>query len=163
MQSVEMGLAMKEGMRRLASGVCVITTQSADGTPYAMTATSVTSVSDSPASLLVCINRNARMYEAISTGGRFCVNLLRQGQEGISNRCASGDQGSSRFDVGSWTMDDGLPYVKDGLAAFFCRQDQAIEYGTHRIVIGVIDKVLVNDGADIEPLLYLNGGYHGVV
>lgn len=160
MKSVEFDLAMREGMRRLASGVCVVTAKGKDGSPYAMTATSVTSLSDSPPSLLVCINKSARMFEAIDQGSDFCINLLAYGQDEISNRCASGDQGVARFDVGAWSMDKPLPYLSDGLAAFFCRQDRAIDYGTHRIVIGNIEEVLVNDDDSINPLLYLNGGYH---
>ena len=96
MKSVEMGVAMKEGMRRLASGVSVITSVDAQGNPYAMTATSITSVSDSPASLLVCINKSTRMFEAIAEGGQFCVNLLNHDQEAISNRCAITVRGAGR-------------------------------------------------------------------
>ncbi len=159
MKSVEMSVAMKEGMRRLASGVSVITSVDLKGNPYAMTATSVTSVSDSPASLLVCINKSTRMFEAIAEGGQFCVNLLSHDQESISNRCASGDQGAGRFELGAWSSARSLPYLDGALAAFFCRQDQCIDYGTHRIVIGEIEEVLVADSDEINPLVYLNGGY----
>ncbi len=150
---------MKEGMRRLASGVCVITAKDTADNPYAMTATSVTSVSDQPASLLVCINNNTRMYKAIEDGGDFCVNLLNHDQEEISNRCASGDQGSDRFQSGQWSALRELPYLDGGLAAFFCRQVQSVDFGTHRIVIGEIQEVLVAQDEAINPLIYLNGEY----
>ncbi|MGH1371603.1 MAG: flavin reductase family protein [Cellvibrionaceae bacterium] len=159
MKSVEMSNAMKEGMRRLASGVCVITAKDSTGGAYAMTATSVTSVSDQPASLLVCINKDTRMYQAIEEGGDFCVNLLTHDQEEISNRCASGDQGEDRFQSGQWQEMRSLPYLESGLAAFFCRQAQSVDFGTHRIVIGEIQEVLVAKDDIINPLIYLNGGY----
>lgn len=159
MKSVEMSDAMKEGMRRLASGVCVITAKDSSGSPYAMTATSVTSVSDQPASLLVCINKNTRMFQAIEDGGNFCVNLLNHDQEEISNRCASGDQGADRFQSGQWQELRALPYLEGSLAAFFCRQEQSIDFGTHRILIGGIQEVLVSQDETINPLIYLNGGY----
>jgi flavin reductase len=41
-----------------------------------MTATAVCSVSDDPASLLVCINQGARMHDVLRDNGRFCVNVL---------------------------------------------------------------------------------------
>lgn len=159
MKTVEQAIAMKEGMRRLASGVSVIAAKDVAGNPYAMTATSVTSVSDSPASLLVCVNKDARMFEAIAEGGCFSVSLLRQNQSEVSNRCASGDQGISRFEVGDWSEHNALPYLSGGLATFFCRQDKAVDYGTHRIVIGVIDEVMADIEGAIDPLVYLNGGY----
>jgi flavin reductase (DIM6/NTAB) family NADH-FMN oxidoreductase RutF len=165
MKVVDIGQAMKEGMRRLASGVCVITASDANGEPCAMTATSVTSVSDSPASLLVCINEDTRVYEALQLpNSKFCINLLSAEHEEISNRCAFGDSGLSRFELGDWNMSATEPYLESALACFMCTRDEMIDYGTHGILIGRIDRVLVNETeGDIEkinPLVYLNGNYH---
>ncbi|NIB41140.1 flavin reductase family protein [Pseudomaricurvus alkylphenolicus] len=159
MKNVDLAQAMREGMRRLASGVCVLSTRDTQQHPLAMTATSVTSVSDEPASLLVCVNKSARIHQAITEGADFCINLLHQSQQEVSNRCAGGDQGESRFEVGNWVLDEGLPYLSDGLAAFFCQQDKLVPYGTHTIVIGTINRVLVSENDVIDPLMYLNGGY----
>jgi len=159
MKEVDMNSAMREGMRRLASGVSVISTKTTAGARFAMTATSVTSLSAEPASLLVCINRNTSMYEAVKDGGAFCVNVLRFDQQEISNKCASGDQGEERFEVGDWQETADLPYLEGSLAVFVCDQEQAINYGTHRILIGAIKRVLVDDGDTIDPLVYLDGGY----
>ncbi|MAZ87868.1 MAG: flavin reductase [Cellvibrionaceae bacterium] len=159
MKSVEMGDAMKEGMRRLASGVCVISSRDSKGEAHAMTATSVTSVSDSPASLLVCINKSTRMYTAMQQGADFCVNLLGCDQEAVSNRCSSGDQNDDRFDEGNWLGDQAIPYLDDALGVFFCRQAESMEFGTHRIVVGEITSVMVAEGGSIDPLIYLNGSY----
>ncbi len=161
MKAVEQSRAMQEGMRRLASGVTVVTASDMAGQPFAMTATSVTSLSDSPASLLVCINKEARMFEAISQGGGFCVNLLSANDQDVSNRCSSGDQGLGRFDVGDWDLSGSLPRLNTALAQFLCTQDKILDYGTHRIVIGVIDEVYVENDI-IDPLVYLNGRYHQV-
>jgi flavin reductase (DIM6/NTAB) family NADH-FMN oxidoreductase RutF len=161
MKQVELGEAMKEGMRRLASGVSVISCFDDDNQPCAMTATSITSLSDSPASLLVCINQQTLMYEALKgqSDKTFGVNLLAANHEDVSNTCAFGDQGASRMSVGQWNTNSEVPTLEDGLATFICQVDEWVDYGTHGIVIGRIDKVLVNDERDIEPLLYLNGGY----
>ena len=67
--------AYRGGMRQLAAGVCLIT--SADQQqPGGMIATAVTSVSAAPPTLLVCVNRNASMFELIQRSGHFCVNVL---------------------------------------------------------------------------------------
>jgi flavin reductase (DIM6/NTAB) family NADH-FMN oxidoreductase RutF len=162
MKEVDMAAAMKEGMRRLASGVCVVSAQADSGERTAMTATSVTSVSDSPASLLVCINRDTSMHNILSKGGSFAVNLLHSQQQDLSNHCASGDQGEQRFSLGDWQGGDGTPYLNDCLAVFICKQAKTVTFGTHDIVIGEIEQVKVADSENIDPLLYLNGAYHSV-
>ena len=167
MKQVEVSQAMKEGMRRLASGVCVVTATDINGDPCAMTATSVTSLSDSPSSLLVCVNQDTRLYEAMQQqGSMFCINLLGSSHEEISNRCAFGDPGKARFEVGDWNFSSPAAYLESALACFFCSRDQLIDYGTHGILIGQIDKVLINEAdegeAVIDPLIYLNGGYYSL-
>lgn len=152
---------MREGMRRLASGVCVISSV-VDGHRYAMTATSVTSVSDSPASLLVCINQEAALQRWMTPGREFVVNVLHRNQETVSNLCASkGEQ--ERFSEGDWQENNNdLPYLGDALANFFCRVDnEPYIYGTHQIVIGRLDSVTIQRG-EINPLIYLDGSYHGI-
>ncbi|MEJ2418778.1 MAG: flavin reductase family protein [Exilibacterium sp.] len=157
----DLGEAMKEGMRRLASGVCVLSTRNHLGDRFAMTASSVTSVSDSPASLLVCVNKETSMYRVLEEGGGFCINVLAHHHEPISSCCASGEQGESRFLKGHWRNggEADLPYLQGALATFFCVQDQSFLYGTHKIIIGRISEVLVGAGP-VEPLIYLNGSYH---
>ncbi|BFM16138.1 flavin reductase family protein [Maricurvus nonylphenolicus] len=162
MKEVDMATAMKEGMRRLASGVCIVSAQADSGERTAMTATSITSVSDSPASLLVCINRDTSMHSILSKGGDFAVNLLHNHQQELSNHCASGDQGEQRFGIGQWQESEGTPYLDDCLAVFICKQAQTVTFGTHDIVIGEIAHVKVADDENIDPLLYLNGGYHSI-
>lgn len=162
MKEVEMSSAMREGMRRLASGVSVISTKTPAGDRFAMTATSVTSLSAEPPSLLVCVNRDTSMFEAVKDGGDFCVNVLQTAQQDVSNKCASGDQGEERFEVGNWLERDGLPYLDASLAVFICKQDKSIDYGTHRILIGEIKRVLVDESGEIDPLVYLDGGYKTV-
>jgi flavin reductase (DIM6/NTAB) family NADH-FMN oxidoreductase RutF len=164
MKEVELAEAMKEGMRRLASGVSVVSACADQGMRTAMTATSVTSVSDTPASLLVCINRETSMHNILAKGGEFAVNLLHHEQMNISNHCAMGDQGEQRFSLGQWQTygEQNIPYLADSLVAFICRQAKTVTFGTHEIVIGEILQVMIDDSEKIDPLLYLNGGYHRI-
>lgn len=163
MIEVEKSHAMREGMRRLASGVSVISCLDQEGQPYAMTATSVTSVSDAPASLLVCVNRSARAHDAITASGHFAVNVLSRDQDGISNLCAGGEEGKKRFELGHWQGFEQLPFLSDCLAVFKCQVDHSMDYGTHRIFIGLINQVLVGDPEHGDPLIYLNGQYRGLL
>jgi flavin reductase (DIM6/NTAB) family NADH-FMN oxidoreductase RutF len=150
--------AMKLGMRRLASGVCVIAARIGDE-KFAMTASSVTSVSDNPASLLVCINKLVSQQEYFSTqGSRFSVNILGAEHQAISNLCAGREPGRDRFSLGEWHHEMASPYLADAQAVFFCETDMFISYGTHQIVIAHIQKVRC-DAADFSPLLYADGSY----
>lgn len=150
--------ALRMGMRRLAAGVCVISTQ-ANGERYAMTASSVTSLSDDPASLLVCVNQQASMQPVLCLGQPFVINILSSSQEDISNLCA-GQEGQGRFSLGNWgETDEQIPYLHDAQANFFCRVDNDNYcYGTHQIVIGRLERVITADVA-VDPLIYLDGSY----
>ncbi len=155
--------ALRLGMRRLASGVCVISTQ-VDGQRYAMTASSVTSLSDSPASLLVCVNKDAAMRPFFTYGQSFVVNVLSQSQQDISNLCASAQSGEERFALGDWQENDKqMPYLADAQVNFFCQVDNDnYHYGTHQIVIGCLEEVTVSE-AGVAPLVYVDGGYAKIV
>ncbi|WP_331347093.1 flavin reductase family protein [Cellvibrio sp. UBA7661] len=160
MQNNDLAVAMKLGMRRLASGVCVLSTTLADQQRFAMTVSSVTSVSDSPPSLLVCINQLVSQQGHLATlGSQFAVNVLSAEHQDVSNICAGRAPTQDRFGVGNWENDDtGLPVLSDAQAVFICQTDQVTTYGTHKIIIGAIHKVILNE-VDVNPLLYADGSY----
>lgn len=151
--------SMKAGMRRLAAGVSVISAVDHNGVRYAMTASSVTSVSDSPPSLLVCVNQAARICPVLAVGQRFAVNLLAQSHAEVSIVCSTGEQGDKRFDVGHWAVTAlQTPIIADAEAVFECTVDVVQPYGTHNIVMAKIDSVIISNGA-ADPLIYCDGGY----
>lgn len=151
--------AMKAGMRRLAAGVSIISAVDHQGTRYAMTASSVTSVSDNPPSLLICINQNARICPALTVGETFAINVLGQTHTDVSIVCSTGDQGDKRFDVGHWSLTPtNTPILADAEAVFECTVDLVQAYGTHHIVVGRINSVIVSASA-ADPLIYCDGGY----
>lgn len=149
---------MKRGMRRLPSGVSVISAKNDNGERFAMTASSVTSVSDAPASLLVCVNCDASLCDVLLQGAIFAVNVLGHNQQAVSIHCSVGAKGEARFEVGEWSEDEGTPILADAEAAFICKVDKVVRYGTHHIVIGLIEHVLVSTD-DPDPLVYHNGVY----
>ncbi len=156
----DLAQAMRDGMRRLASGVCVISSLGANNDRYAMTASSVTSLSDSPASLLVCVHREASIYQAIAAKKTFSVSVLGAYQQDISELCASPEKGESRFSKGQWQLDvdTGLYFLADAQSVFMCDVVEAHGYGTHTIYIGNIKNVEL-PCVEVEPLIYVDGGY----
>lgn len=145
-------------MRRLASGVSVITTLD-DGQRHGMVATSTTSLSDEPASLLVCVNRASNSYLPFVRSGIACVNVLSRAQEHIANRFASKEQRDERFAIGAWThLSTGAPVLEDCLVSFDCHIDKSVQYGTHEIFLCAIQRIRIPE--NLQPaLIYINGAY----
>jgi len=140
----------------MASSVSVITTRNGD-VHQGMAASSVTSLSMQPPSLLVCINRAVAMHEAVRNAGVFCVNLLGEAHGPVCDAFGGKLSGAERFTIGDWQESaHGLRYLPDAAAAMICRLDAAYEYGTHTICVGVVEHVLL--GVAGAPLLYREGG-----
>jgi flavin reductase (NADH) len=130
-----------------------------------MTASSVTSLSNSPASLLVCVNTSASIQPFLVKGQPFAVNILGAEDEQISNNCAGSCEGEERFAVGQWSDPDaeGAPFLKQAQAVFFCDVDnESYQYGTHYIVIGRLSSVLIPE-VEFAPLVYANGKYQRII
>lgn len=147
-----------KAMRRLASTVCVVATHD-DVQPYGMVATAVTSLSATPASLLVCINKDASSHPVIERVGRFSVTLLRKDQRHISDRFGSRYSQAERFASSQWKMSMRwtLPCLENAQATFFCRLARQFEHGTHTVFVGDVLQTVVND--EVDPLLYADGAY----
>jgi flavin reductase len=148
------------GMRCLASGVSVLSVTSSAGERAAMTVSSVTSVSDNPPSLLVCVNKATRMNSIMKNGEYFCINILSEKQQSISEICASPDMAEERFKTGSWVQDQksGSFFLEDAPAVFVCKTAKQIDHGTHVIYVG--DIAVIRAAPELgKPLIYAHGAY----
>ncbi len=150
-----------EGMSRAAASVCVVTTDGPAGRS-GMTVSAMTSVSaDSlTPSLLVCLNRASLTAAMVRRNGVFCVNLLREDQSVLSDIFSGRVEPtqSDRFEqIDCQTLRTGSPVIDGVLVAFDCRIAQAIEYGTHWILIGNVEDVQVSP--EQAPLVYANRCY----
>ena len=155
----------KRGMRALASGVTVLVARGPDGEPLAMTATSVTSLSADPPSLLVCVGRSASIARALVRLRHFSVNVLAYGQIDVAK--AFGGQfdvtGTARFAYGQWQGVDGqsVPVLAGARVAFDCEVAHVHDWATHHIVIGTVRAVQVAPAAQTS-LVYVDGQYHPI-
>lgn len=148
---------LRLGLRRLGKAVVVITAWH-DERRWAMTATAVSELSMEPPSLLVCVNKGASLHGPLTAGANFCVNILHYGQLAVSQACSGKLKGEERFSAGEWGSGAcGTPYLRDAQASFFCKYETHVEYGTHAVVIGAVQDVLI-DG-EVDPLIYVDGGY----
>jgi flavin reductase len=152
----------REGMSRVAGAVHVVATDGPSGRA-GFTATAVTPVTDSPASLLVCVNTAARSAQALMANGVFCVNTLGAADSAIADAFAgrSGLQGSDRFAMGLWqSLVTGAPVLSTSLVSFDCRLADARVVSTHHVIIGEI--VGIRLGEERSALVYQGRLYHGL-
>ena len=154
--------AYREAMARLGPAVNVITTDGPGGRA-GFTASAVTSVTDTPPTLLVCANRTNDSYPAMKQNGVLCVNTLTPAQEGLSPVFAGMTQHTmdERFDGYAWQrLETGAPVLDDAVVVFDCRITQVVEVGTHDIFICSVEAV--RTGTAHEGLIYYGRGYHKV-
>ena len=148
--------AFINGMSRLASSVCVVTTDGPFGRA-GLTATSVTSVSadGNAPTLLVCINRNSGCYETLIRNRALCVNVLSADQQFVSDVFAGRTNATQaqRFENVNWqVMVSGAPALSDALVAFDCHLSVVQPIGTHDVIFAEVQDVATFK--QDEPLLY---------
>jgi flavin reductase (DIM6/NTAB) family NADH-FMN oxidoreductase RutF len=151
--------AFKSGMRRLAAGVSIISAAGSEG-PLGITATAVTSLSPEPPSVLCCVNRALHVGEAIQAHGSFGLNILRDDHHPLARRFAGmdGARGTEKFAEGAWIdLPSGAPGLADSLVTLDCQLDQAIDAGTHLILVGMIKEIRLGELGN--PLVYCDGNF----
>lgn len=111
----------RDAMACVGAAVNIITTDGPAG-KAGFTASAVCSVTDSPPTLLVCLNRGASVWSTFSENRTLCVNTLSAGQEPLSNLFGGKTPMAERFAAARWqTGDTGCPRLEDALASFDCR------------------------------------------
>ncbi|WP_186450341.1 flavin reductase [Rhizobium sp. ERR 1071] len=152
----------RDGMSRLATSVNVVST-SVRGKRYGFTASAVCSVSDTPPTLLVCINRASSCFHAFGGARYFCVNTLMPGQEDISNAFGGRIPTEDRFSFGQWNEGiAGSPVLLSASVSFECELVNAVDEATHRILFGRVINLCENE--ERATLLYCMRRYiNGIV
>jgi flavin reductase (DIM6/NTAB) family NADH-FMN oxidoreductase RutF len=154
--------AFREAMSRFAAAVHIVTTDGAAGR-RGVTVTSVASVSDDPATLLVCLNTSNEANQRFEANGCFAVNLLAADSEGLA-RAFAGEGGltpEERFALGHWgERVTGAPVLEDALVSFDCRLIDSRIVATHRVMIGEVQAMHL--GPNRPALVYHARGYHRI-
>jgi cob(II)yrinic acid a,c-diamide reductase len=148
----------RHALQRCANTVHLVTYRTAEGDVEGMTATSVTSLSLTPPSLLVCINQNARAHDVILASGTFGVSVLAVGHETLAD--AAGRPGGNKAFGGTLTptgTTGTVPGLADALATLTCKVIASHPHYTHTVFVA--DVVGVRLGAAGSPLIHYRGGY----
>ncbi|KOG91049.1 flavin reductase [Streptomyces varsoviensis] len=142
-------------MGHFCSGITVVTAFGPDG-PVGFTCQSFSSLSLRPPRVLLCPSRSSTTWPVISAAGRFCVNVLAAGQEGLSNGFAR--SGGDKFADVEWDLSpDGMPLLSGVAAWVDCELQAEYDGGDHLVVTADVHGLGVGGAAG--PLLYYRGKY----
>jgi flavin reductase (DIM6/NTAB) family NADH-FMN oxidoreductase RutF len=150
--------ALRQAMRRWTTGVTVVTVrcgQEARG----VTINSFTSVSLEPPLVLISIDGRSRTHHLILAAQRFCINILDERQQALSDRFAGRRPGEHALfdDCSRAATPGGLPILDDSLAWLDCRLVDTHAVGDHTLFIGLVSAA--HSAETGQPLVYHAGQY----
>jgi len=151
--------SFRQAFRQLAGGVSVITTGHGEERS-GLTATSVSSLSAEPPTLMFGLNLSSSAFPVLARNRSFGVNFLSATQKQIADRFAgrNGEKGAARYAEAEWTRGiTGAPLLTGALAALDCELEEIIERHSHAIIIGRVRDVRL--GGDDAALVYWRGDY----
>ena len=151
----------RNAMSFLTTAVNMIATDGQAGM-HGFTASAVCSVTDTPPTLLVCMNQSSRSHAQFVENKVLSVNVLSTQHEQLSNAFASSKFTSEeRFQFGEWgTLQTGSPVLQDALVSFDCAIQEIQNVGTHSIFLCRV--LAIQHSEQEESLVYFNRAYYQV-
>jgi flavin reductase (DIM6/NTAB) family NADH-FMN oxidoreductase RutF len=153
-------LAFRRVMRRLATGVTVVTVREGNRI-HGMTANTFTSVSLDPTLVLVSIIKGGNTHGFITRANSFAVNILSAAQRNLAERFAH--QVPTPLDpfvgVAFHSLKSGAPIFDDCIAFMDCHVVAAHDAGDHTLFIGEVLELGYGTAKDADPLIWLDGKY----
>jgi flavin reductase (DIM6/NTAB) family NADH-FMN oxidoreductase RutF len=146
----ELGVLFREAMTHLASGVAVITARRPDGAPCGIAATSLTSYSAHPPSLLVSVWHASRCHTSLAECEHFGVHLLLSDQLEVAHRFAD-RKALDKFAGLEWHWDGDVPELARTLVYLRCRRVENFVRYDHTVLIGDLQDGRLEHG---HPLVY---------
>lgn len=148
----------RTALGRFATGVTIVTGETADGQALGLTVSSFNSVSLNPPLVLWSLSKNSSSLPHFSTGQGYVVHILSAMQLSMARRFAYGPQ-AERFAGHTTTRSPGglLMLAPDECSAWFaCRHYAQHEAGDHVVFIGQVEDCHRNSH---PPLIYHAGDF----
>lgn len=152
----------RQAMAHLGAAVNVITTAGPHGC-CGITASAVCSVTDSPPTLLICLNRSSAMHAVFGGNRHVCVNVLPASLESIARHFAgmTGLSMEERFKLPVWDQgENDVPVLRGALASLQGKIVEAKDVGSHSVMF--VETTQIRVRADGDSLIYFDRNFHRV-
>ncbi len=145
---------------RLPTGVVIVTGGPPEA-PKGLVVGSFMSVSLDPPLVAVCPAKISTSWPPIEETGRFCANVLAEGQEQLARTFAA--TGGDKFTGVDWepAPATGSPLLAGVAAWIDCRVYKQIEAGDHWLVLGEVLELSVNRAGG--ALVFHGGAFRQLV
>ncbi len=146
---------LREAFGCFATGVAIITTLGAHGSPVGLTVNSFSSVSLDPPLILWSLSVHAPSLDAFRQHEGFAVNIMSEEAKDVVQQFAR--PSNDKFANVSWQRGNhGVPVLEEIVAVFECRTESRILKGDHEIYVGIVERFSRNKQ---HPLLFHHGRY----
>lgn len=160
-------LNYRNAMSQFAGAVNIVTTDGPAGR-RALTLSAGCSVSDNPATILICLQRVHTDNLMFIENGVFAFNVLHAGQKDLAEAFAGRNHLTmeERFALAEWDiMATGSPVLKGALASLDCKIISRQDHATHHVLFGEVLALRQisaeqSQAEGNEALVYLNRSYH---
>lgn len=152
--------AFRNGMSLLPGAVNIITTDGPGGRA-GFTASAVCSITDTPPSLLVCINRTRSAAAPFRTNTALCVNTIGPDHVELAMLFGGKTPMEDRFAAAEWQRGtSGAPRLIGATVTFDCSITARHTVGSHDVLIcGIHD---VSTGPSSEVAVYQARKFHSI-
>jgi flavin reductase (DIM6/NTAB) family NADH-FMN oxidoreductase RutF len=156
---VELGEELRALMRRVPTGVCVVTAD-VDGYRYGITVGSVVSLSLEPPLVGMTINRDTQLNSLLRESETFAVSVLADDQDWIAQHFSRSVPPLVLWNGIPLRDVDGPPQVDGAIGWLRCRRTHELEVGTHTLFVAEV--LAVENGRPGSALLYAHRRYHAL-
>lgn len=149
----EEALALRKAFGTFATGVTVVTAQTANG-PIGMTANSFSSLSLDPPLVLWSPAKSSTRHNSFVEAKHFCIHILSETQSETCTRFAKSGHDFSQLD---WHNGfENVPIIGGALCYFECEQYSFHDAGDHSLIIGRVMNFRRHEG---KPLCFSQGRF----
>lgn len=152
----------RDAMAHFAGAVNLVTTDGPAGR-RGVTVSAACSVSDNPATVLVCLMKSHPLNALFEENNVFALNTLSYAHRSLAEAFSGKGklEQDARFALGQWeTLSTGSPVLVGALATFDCRLMEARDMSTHRVLFGEVTGLKA--ASNLAPLIYHNRAYHSI-
>ena len=150
----------REAMAYLPAAVNIVTTDGPHGR-CGITASAVCSVTDSPPTMLVCINQTSYVHDLLHQNRSVCINVLAAECQDLARTFAgmTGCSMDERFDHCGWaTGSSSVPVLSDAIARLEGLVVDSKTVGSHSVLFVRIEHISLR--ADGDGLIYFGRQFH---